>query len=194
MVLFKAPLLALNRTVNCRLITAVFLLFLLLAPASLFAQMDSTGSNQRRSSKLFKDRVLLGGNVGLQFGSITIIDVSPLIGYKVTERITVGLGSTYLYFEDRVIRYNTTIYGGRTFGRYFFTPNIFGHAEYEVLNGEWFFDEPRFNVTSILVGAGYNYEIGNNIYTSLLLLFNINDSSFSPYSNPLFRAGIAFGI
>ena len=33
------------------------------------------------------DRMFFGGNFGLQFGNPTLIDISPLVGFRMTERL-----------------------------------------------------------------------------------------------------------
>lgn len=148
----------------------------------------------------FKDRVYLGGSLGLQFGNPTYIDISPLAGYKFTEKITAGVGVTYIYYhyKDSYLNYNTSIYGGSVFGRYFFIPNLFAHAEVELLNMELFntntYEYYRKNIISPLVGGGYIQRIGNNSGIYLLLLYNLNDSAESPYNNPIIRVGFNVGF
>jgi hypothetical protein len=141
----------------------------------------------------FNQRFFTGGNLGLQFGTITFIDVSPIIGYQISKKTQAGVGVTYRYFQDNRFNYSTSIYGGRTFFRYFFMPNLFAHSEYEVLNGEWRYNE-RYNITSIFVGGGFAQRLGGRSFLSLMLLWNLNDSADSPYTNPVIRGGFNIGI
>ena len=67
---------------------------------NLFAQDDSTTTKPPKERKPFKDRIYFGGNLGLQFGNQTYIDISPLIGYKVTEKFSAGFGVTYIYYKQ----------------------------------------------------------------------------------------------
>jgi hypothetical protein len=53
-------------------------------------------------------------------------------------------------------------------------------------------DIVEFN--SIFVGGGYRQPIGNRVSMDLLILFNLNDSYNSPYSNPIFRLGVGVGL
>ncbi len=157
-------------------------------------------SNSKKLKANFKDRIFLGGNLGLQFGTQTYIDVSPLIGYKITDRFSSGIGVTYIYYryKDNVYSYNTNIYGGRVFSRYFFTENIFGHAEFEVLNMELLstnnYQYYRKNIYTPMIGAGYIQRFSNQSGIYLLLLYNLNDSAESPYSNPIIRIGFNIGL
>ncbi|HAZ26673.1 MAG TPA: hypothetical protein DCY95_20610, partial [Algoriphagus sp.] len=34
----------------------------------------------------FKDRLYFGGNFGMQFGTVTLLDISPLVGVMITNR------------------------------------------------------------------------------------------------------------
>ena len=69
---------------------------------------DQTTKNQ---SPPFKDRLFYGGNFGLQFGTITDIQVSPVIGYWVLPRVAVAVGPTYRYYKE--LHVATSLYGGK---------------------------------------------------------------------------------
>lgn len=104
-----------------------------------------------KDKKTFIDRVSIGGALGFGFGSNSIlVDVSPIIGYSVTDNFVVGLGLTYKYyqFNDYYLKLDDMslsdlknhIYGGSVFARYFLTgigipviENMFLHTEVEPL-------------------------------------------------------------
>ncbi|QTN39359.1 hypothetical protein HZ996_09480 [Cryomorphaceae bacterium] len=110
-------------------------LFLLLALA---AGIQGFSQQQGQSGQRFVDKLRFGGNLGLTFGTVTSIEVSPLVGYQATERLMLGVGGTYLYYKDTRYTpdFTNSYYGGRTFGTFNITPQIFAWAEYEFLNGE----------------------------------------------------------
>lgn len=173
-----------------------FLLLLILLSFSSFAQ-DSTKTKKRLFNESFRDKIFTGGNIGLQFGTITFIEVSPLIGYRFTNKIWAGIGATYQYYRYNDLYYalETNVYGGRLFGRYFFTNNLFAHVEYEYLNLEAFdFQRRRVDVTSILGGIGYIQRFGLNSGITAMLLYNFTESYYTPYTNPIFRIGINIGF
>ena len=113
---------------------------------SLFAQ-DINNKKEGKSS--FMDKISIGGGLGFGFGSNSIlIDVSPIIGYSVTNTFMVGLGLTYKFHKIDDYYYNivdktladfkSNIYGGSVFARYFLTgigipviENMYLHAEVE---------------------------------------------------------------
>lgn len=161
---------------------------------------DSTMLRKNPLKKNFWDKVYVGGNVGFQFGTVTFAEVSPLIGYQFTEKITAGVGVTYQYYryKDRNYELKTNVYGGRIFGRYFFTSFLFGHVEYEYLNLEAFDFYPqrrRVDVESILVGGGYFQRFGmGNSGIFVMLLYNLTESAYTPYTNPILRIGVNLGF
>jgi hypothetical protein len=162
------------------------------------AQQDNKTNESQRPKWFDKEKVFVGGTMGLQFGRSTFIDVSPLVGYSFTDRFSAGLGLTYQYYKynDKVYSFETNVYGGRVFGRYFFTDNFFAHSEYEVLNLEAFDLTPpqRVNVGSLMAGGGFMQRFGSNSGITAMILYNFTESYYTPYRNPIIRVGMVFGL
>jgi hypothetical protein len=188
---FPKSLKLLNLHLSIRL--AVFLLFaMVLASPNLYAQ-------EVDAFPIKKKRTFVGGNLGIQFGTVTILDISPYVGYRMTKGLSIGAGFTYQYFKDGRgdEKYSSNIYGGRLFTSYTIIPEIFAYAEYEVLNFEVpnsFGDAARKNVSSVLVGGGYRQMIGPNMFSDIMILWNLTESVDSPYTNPIYRVGISIGL
>ena len=177
----------------------------------------------------FWDRVSIGGNLGLQFGSVTDINISPEIMIRVVDQFHLGVGFSYDYLQARQYFLNDTsnqfldfkanVYGGRIFARYYlrelfdnFLGNFFAHGEYEYLYYTRPYKEdpsgaiidPYGNtyskgkdvqeVNSLFVGIGYEQPITKKAFMDILLLYNLNESYNSPYSNPVFRLGFGFRL
>jgi len=151
----------------------------------------------------WSSRLLYGGNLGLQFGTVTAIDLSPQIGYMVTDKLTPGVGITYQYYSDNRIsgyEFKTHIYGGRIYTSYEFIENFIAHIEYEALSLESQYfkvnytpnDEDRFWSHNLFVGGGYSQPIGRKGSVFILVLYNLNESINSPYTNPVVRVGFNF--
>ena len=124
--------------------------------------------------------------------------------------------------DGSFVDFSNSIYGGRIFARYYlgslfdnFLANVFFHAEYEYLysvvpyrqasQGVGYLNIPYTNnyyvdgrsvseINSIFVGGGYRQPIGGRAFIDFLLLFNLNDTPYSPYNNPLFRIGFGMGL
>lgn len=157
---------------------------------------DEEEEMQEEEKKGFNpDDMYFGGGLGLQFGSVTFIDISPLAGYWFSDRFTAGIGGQYMHYSVRNMGFSTDIYGGRVFSRYIITDQIFAHAELETLNGQWdHMRDERFNIHHPLVGGGYMTRFGGSGFGAFMILWNLNDSRYSPYTNPVFRINFGFGI
>lgn len=181
-----------------KLFLNTFFLTTLIAFYSSAIAQDSTMLRKHPPKENFLDKVFVGGNMGLQFGTVTFIDVSPLVGYRINDQLSVGVGATYQYYhyKDKVYDLETNVYGGRIFGRYFFTDYLFAHGEYEYLNLEAFdfFPRRRVDVGSLLGGVGYFQRFGRNSGLVAMILYNFTESVYTPYSNPIIRVGINIGL
>ncbi|MFD2033688.1 hypothetical protein ACFSKL_02740 [Belliella marina] len=168
--------------------------FLLLA---LFFCLSFGAQAQREidteSNPPLKDRLYYGGNLAMQFGTITFVDVSPLVGAMITDKFSGGVGATYQYFDDRRFVGNSTgnrsLYGGRTFLRYNVFPSIFAHTEFEMLNFDLYnrstLEYRREWVPAFFVGAGYFVPFGNRGGANFTFLYNLlHDNLRSPYNEP----------
>jgi len=169
---------------------------------------------QRKEKPPLNERIFFGGMLALQIGTYTAIEVSPLVGYRLTPRFSLAAGIKYEYLSDRrsISPFSTHIYGFRTFARYHIIPNladllggginlgIYAHLEYEGLSLErQYFDYPayppdgRFWLSSVLAGGGISVPTGPRGSVNFSILFNLNESANSIYyNNPIIRFGFNF--
>jgi hypothetical protein len=157
----------------------------------------------REGEPTFFDRTYFGGTFSLQFGDFTAIVLSPIAGYMVTNRFSVGPGITYQYLKGEAIdyrgqrySYDSNIYGFNAFARYNITPMFFAYTEYESLK----VDFPSLDGTELVrewvpgyfIGGGVFQPVGGRAGLGLSVLFNLlHDDRKSPYnSNLILRAGI----
>lgn len=194
--------------------TVVILLLMLVTVSCIGQDIDFSGTspapatqtveNERppKPRSKFRDNLILGGNIGLQFGNVTFVDVSPLAGYQVFKNAFLGIGVTYQYlnWETRGGSFETHTYGGRVFARYIIWKGIMAHAEFEMLNLDCFDEDfnglriARTWVPGALFGAGYYQGVGKRSGFTALILFNALQSHCTPYTNPVIRIGFNFGI
>jgi hypothetical protein len=167
-------------------------LFILLLTQSMKAQDYST---DRNDSLKLKDRIFFGGNLGLQFGGFTYIEIAPIMGLHLTEKIDIGSGILYTYSKNNVDLYTNQLYGANIYGQATIFKPVIAHAQFEILqdnfraatgeiSSQWF--------QAVLVGGGIKQPIGERGYSYLLVLWNLNNSYDSPYSNPIIKVGIIF--
>jgi len=178
-------------------------LFLLTIGTFVFAQ-DTNKQNKKieplnPKPSLFdnwQSRIFTGGNMGMQFGTITFIDISPLVGYRVTEKFSAGVGATYRYmrqnWQKQII--DSRVIGGRVFARYSVLDNLFIHAEHELLNSDWYYTNNPFNVQSTLAGLGYVQPISDRASFMIMGLWNVYYNPIPIYVNPIIRVGFNIGF
>lgn len=178
--------------------------------------MISVSSRHTIQGQAFEDlstreRFFFGGNFWLTVGDITDIEISPLVGFRATERLSTGAGVKYEYYSSKFpVKFNTHIYGGRAFLNYSLIKDLnnvipiglrvslFPHIEYEALSLERRFFDATFNdvgrywLHSPLVGGGVGVPIGDRSGFSILILFNLNPAANNYYTNPIVRFGFNF--
>jgi hypothetical protein len=195
----------------------IFLILFLLSVQVSFAQYTSEESDEKPNplSKLsFKDRLYTGGNVAFNATSISGIPIyffetSPFVGYKVNQKLSVGLGAKYIYIGSKQANFKYSVYGGNIFSRYKFTESLFAHAEFEVLRAynldpNSTSQNERATVPMLFAGAGYNYVIGGTLNLQIMLLYDFIDNINSPYQGSfmfgslgppiIYRVGVSIGM
>jgi len=161
----------------------------------------------------WRDRIFFGGNLSLSVGTITAIQISPQVGYRITPRLSAGIGINYEYYKSsgqyfgsvRVSAYSTSIYGGNIFTNYVFLKNfptdgisLMAQVEYEGLSLErkYFQDynsSGRFLLHSVFAGGGIRQRLGKRSSINILVLWNLNETQYSPYySNPVLKFNFVF--
>lgn len=184
------------------------LIFVLLLSCIALSVQAQSNRNDAYDSNLkgvpLKERIVVGGGLGFSFGSQQdFISVSPLVGFKVTERLLTGASFTYRFTKYKI--YNPAIkltdYGISPFLRYTVFKGIFLQTEYEYLNYEFPITQTesrREGYSSFLAGGGFLQPIGDKAAFYLLAMYNFSyrDSGvYSPYDSPLIlRGGITIGF
>ena len=171
-----------------------------------FAQAQSDNS-LKETPWLSRSRFYLGGTGGLSFGSVTYVEIAPLVGYRVTDRFSFGVNPKYSFIHFKPTYnsqdYKTHIIGGSFFVRYFILDNIFLHAEYEVNNYPVLTQQcqtcplklRRMNIESLLIGGGYMQKMGDVSGIYIQVLYDVLQNPYSPYYRiPVLRAGVMFGL
>ena len=204
----------------------ILLVFLL---ASVPAQAQKSKNKRSSSSGIseyleekgnFTSHLWYGGNFNLGFSGNNILSVfnlgiSPMVGYKIIEPLSVGprVSLQYTYYKgyatDGLIHKVQPIsYSLAAFTRFKFFRSIFAHLEYEyenaelpyvdVITGYLFYDlnqakivTERVSRDNLYIGAGYNASNGGIGYEILLLYNALNrpDDLGLPF---LIRFGITY--
>ena len=179
------------------------ILFILCMSFSLWARAQ-WGDEQMNEKPSLKDRMFTGGGLGMSFSSYSdYVSVSPLIGFKITNKLATGVGFQYRYTNYKLVSpsISTNDYGASPFVRYYVYNPFFLHTEYEYLNYQYIDSKLRRSYGSLMTGGGMFQPFGGRAGLFIMALYNLtyrNPNSpydYSPYSSPwVLRAGVTFGF
>ena len=154
-------------------------------------------------------RIFFGGNLDMGFGAVTQISLSPEVGYRITNRLSAGVGIDYMFVYSEEYNYKGSIFGGSVFASFtvikslgdlipFFRTNmgilIYGQFSYTNMGGFYTAlsgDEPMW-IASPMLGLGFQVPIGQRSYMLLTVMYNFDESMYSIYSNPVVKISYQF--
>ena len=174
-----------------KLLLSVLSIFLALAVAQAQTNTETDenteeGNEKGKSGTPLSERIYFGGNLGFGFGDVTFYDISPLVGYRLTDQFSMGLGGTYRYTNNKIFNVQFDVTGGRIFARYDITPTIYPYLEYERLSFRFGGSEqPREWQEAIFGGAGFFQPMGRRGGVNILALYMLNWTATTRiYSQP----------
>ena len=185
------------------------LVLLVLVILAYLTPKASAQSRRSKNTSDFAQQLWYGGGAGLGFQSFSgqssfLIALFPMMGYKITEAISVGprLGISYQNIRIRgsfeTFKFNPVELSGAIFARAKVFRQIFGHAEYEIANEKNAFiigGSPTLikeTANNLYIGAGYNS--GGKFASEISILYNVlvDDNSLDvPFS---IRAGFTYNF
>ena len=191
-----------------------FKLYIIVCATFLFsnsvAQENQAYEDQGSS---FMDKVFVGGGIGAGFGYYTYVSISPIIGYRITPKLSAALRlmyqyTTYDYYDYQENRYKT--YSGNNFGvggfaRYTVYGPVYLQVEYEHLNSDGLYPDgstSRTSFDSYMAGGGIAQPVGGKAFMFITAMYNFSYDNFdsngayrSPYDSPwVIRIGITAGF
>ncbi len=177
-----------------------------------------------KSEKLIEPGRLIVGGWGL-FGigsGVTNIGITPILGYRITDDFSAGIGFGYQYLHVKDYYLVTTsltgpserrplnahIYSPSVWARYVIWNNIFAHAEYEhnitsykeYINNTLVdppYEERKVNlsVPCMLLGGGLRQPVGARSSFVFMVLYDVLQNEYSPYRNTIaIRFGFNYGF
>jgi hypothetical protein len=175
---------------------------------SIAQSMDSTSAKEETKPETTKpvskeNRWYYGGNIGFSFwNNYFYLGVYPMVGYKVTQQLSLGAKIGYAYISDN--RYdplpaiNTSNYGASVFSRYRIIPQLYVHAEFAYWSYENAYLQNNSVVTErnwvpfLLLGGGVSQNVGPNVWLFAEVLFDVINDNNSPYESG--HAFVSFGV
>ena len=186
----------------------ILALALCLAMAAAAAGQIPVKENADEERPPVNKRLFFGGSFGLQFGTVTNIEVAPLAGIWLLPRVAVGAGPSFQYYKDPYGR--TSIYGGRAMLQLTLVQDlnniipiglntgIFVNGEYEGLSLQraFFTSDPeadgRFFHGTFLAGAGLSQRTGKRSSMNISFLWSITGNDYQIYDTPEIRIEFYF--
>ena len=172
-----------------------------------------SSKKKKSNEEGFKQKLIVGGELGLSFGQYTSIAVSPVAGYRITDNFSAGIVGGYQYFKfENFFTYydqntNTNqeadwkghIFTVGAWARYLVWRNLFVHAEYQHNfmsfkapandpngSGNVIMQTTKYQAPSVLVGPGYRLPMGDKASVNFSLLYDVVQDKYSPYGNQPF--------
>jgi hypothetical protein len=176
---------------------------------SLILSLKAAAQQEARRERTPMDpsRLFFGGNFGVRFGDFTMVNISPQVGYRFTDRFSAGGGVNFITSAttvrtangDRVMRQGYGYAGLNLFGRIFPISNLFVNVQPEMnyswgtvryYNGQADVKTPGAFVPVLLVGAGAAIPAGRGQLIAMYQ-YDLVGNDRSPYGR---RPFLTFGF
>lgn len=189
-----------------------FVLFSLLSCATFLAKAQDEQEKTDEEKGFKKENVFVGGYLGLSFGDYTLINVSPLVGYRFSKLFAAGLGinAQYVSYKERdfngdVLRkVEQGVTGLNVFARFYPIEQLFLQAQPEAnyLFGNETYYQPKEKykldaviAPSFLVGGGAVLSSNGRSGFVISILYDVLQHEDSPYGNkPVYSVGFNVGL
>jgi len=142
-----------------------------------------------------RERTVVGGSLGLGLSSSNGLgmfygSLTPLVGYRVTERLSVGVGFNYTYYKSRL--YEEQFYAGIAWARLGLFNGLFACAEIDQVNAPVYSlgGVARESFPLLLAGGGISQGIGHGLGTYFQIMYDFTEEERSPYGPLVIRGGL----
>lgn len=163
-------------------------------------------SKNSLKGKPLRERLVPALTLQVQSWEHVMLDVNPSVGYKLTSRITAGLGwnQRWAYnIPDRGFRPGARVFGIRSYGEYSFKKGFGFRLDIESMNGPLKSINPQVEqpynrewVWSAMAGVKQRYPIYKKLKGNAQVMYNLVDPNHrSPYVDRVnFRLGLEFTL
>ena len=140
----------------------------------------------KEKSRVWRDKMIFGGNFQAWFGNPTFVFICPTIGFAPHKNIQLGVGAIYNYRSVNYgyARFSESVFGGHSFARYIILEKYFLQLQYDRLNQrDYFSPEPakRTWVDYVLAGGGFRQPLGERSAMLFSIMYNLTPSELSIY-------------
>lgn len=171
------------------------------------AKNNSQKSAPKSTEDILKEKLYYGAYVYITaysappYGAVTYYELSPNIGYKITDKFSAGLQLLYnnsILSGGGIKTESYSIIGGGIFARYLFVKFLFLQVEYDVLavpsNYLGNTVTKRAASEEKMLGLGFKRNISDKFSYFIMLSYDFNPANNSPYYyDPLvYRLGFTY--
>ena len=191
------------RNDRCRVLFATLAGLFLLFSVQAIAQQEV----RKERTPMDPSRLFFGGNFGVRFGDFSMVNISPQVGYRFTDRFSAGGGVNFITSSttvrtangERIMREGYGYAGLNLFARVFPISNLFVNVQPEMnyswgrvryYNGQADVKSPGAYVPVLLVGAGAAIPAGRGQLVAMYQLDLVGNER-SPYGR---RPFLTFGF
>ena len=184
----------------------VFAVIFVLLLCNLTAEAQRNYKTSQEDEK-WTDRIVFGGGLGISFFNGWNINVSPNVGYKITDQFWAGIGLDYYYGSFRYDSENKdqfSIIGPKAFALYYITPQInlgteFAYYDYTyTLTSGGRKTKTNEEQNSWLIGGGYTQRMGGRAGIRFEFFYDVlyDESNTFNFRNSAFvpRVNIVYGL
>lgn len=166
-----------------------------------------------------RNKLIFGG--GLTFGAsngMTVAGVSPVIGYRITDNFSAGIGLSYTFYQEKIpypnrtggtsiYKFRTSLYSGSIWARYLVWQNVFIHAEPQIASWEPVTRQPYIDPTgqlrvekervlgpAVYLGGGLRQPLSERVSFVGMALYDVLGHKYNPYSRFDIRFGVNVGF
>ncbi len=156
---------------------------------------DTVSSNNEKLRS--SNKYIFGGGFGLQFGSVTSISISPMIGYKVKPNWFIAFQPSYTYYKESksyAPDNSISIWGFSVLSRIFVYRGVFLHTSYEKyiwedINGV------QQAPNSVILGGGYCHYVNHKVGFTFMVGYDVLQEPNSYHKKTLiYQVGITTGF
>jgi len=142
-----------------------------------------------------RERTVVGGSLGMGLSSsngtgMFYGSITPLVGYRASERLSAGLGFNYTYYKSGLSQ--EQFYAGIAWARLGLFNGLFACAEIDQVNVPVYSagGMKRETFPLLLVGGGISQGIGHGLGSFFQMMYDVSEDARSPYGPILIRGGI----
>ena len=186
--------------------------------------LNKQKTNVKSDKLIDPDRLIFGGWGVFGIGAgVTNLGITPIVGYRVTDNFSLGIGFGYQYLRvkdyfsvivdpvtgrEEFKPLNAHFYSPSLWARHIIWSNVFAHVEYEhnistykeyannlLLNPPYEEKNVSVSVPSLLVGGGLRQPVGGRAALVIMALYDVLQDPRSPYYRTFaLRFGINVGF